>query len=713
MNTDTSIIERRSISEPPYYNGNDSTEWKKSMMIFIKSVDFKLWLVIKNGPKVPKKTINGEEFDKSEDEYNDDDMKMVEQEARAKHILGCALNPDDRKRVSSCNTAKEMWEEVDKEVVAPDVNSNTPVLSRVQTAPSALFNTPNLEFLEETSDDAKKKFLNLCVPIHKFALEGNWSGAEGIINIENKLKNAAITYGWPTLLHIAAGANNIEFVKHLLKMLNDTNDLKLQDINGNTAFTFAATAGNIEIVDLMLEKNDQLPTIRGGNGYTPIQYAALQGRYKMTWHLYDKTIHCFEEKDWNLLFFACIYTGIYDLALKIVRCKTELAFARDANNETALHFLAQNEMPLDSCRHGSEHDDDPIMINPDMKNQVVFQLVKFLWTTILDKYYYLEPELRKIRNEPSQLIFDAAKVGNFGFLSELISGYPSLIWDVDSKKRTILHISVIYRHASIFNLVHKIGHIKGVIVTYEDEEGNTLLHLAAKLAPPSQLELVSGAAFQMCLELLWFEKVKRIMLPAQIKLRNSEGLTAQELFSNEHEKLRENAESWMKKTAESCMLISTVIATGVFTAALSLPGGTNDDTGKPNYLSKTSFLVFALSDALALISSSTAILIFLSILVSRYREYDFYKSLPLKLIFGLIALFISITSMMVAFSSAFFIIYYHGSKWVPSSIALLSFFPILLYIGLQFSLFSDIIYSTYYWRMLSKPGKNMIYVLEK
>jgi len=202
------------------------------------------------------------------------------------------------------------------------------------------------------------------------------------------------------------------------------------------------------------------------------------------------------------------------------------------------------------------------------------------------------------------------------------------------------------------------------------------------------------------------------MLPAQIKSKNSKGMTAEELFLNEHKKLREDAESWMKKTAESCMLIATVIATGVFAAAVTLPGGI-DDTGKPNYLKKTSFLMFAISDASAFISSSTAILIFLSILVSRYGERDFYKSLPLKLIFGLITLFISITSMMVALSSSFFITYYHGSMWIPSCISILSFLPILLYIGLQFLLFSDIIYSTYYWRTLSKPGKNMIYVLEK
>ena len=137
---------------------------------------------------------------------------------------------------------------------------------------------------------------------------------------------------------------------------------------------------------------------------------------------------------------------------------------------------------------------------------MVFQLVKFLWTTILEKHYPSKKELNKIINEPSQLIFDAAEVGNFGFLSELISVYPSLIWDVDSKNRTILHIAVLHRHASIFNLVHQIGHIKGIIVTYEnDDDRNTLLHLAAKLAPRSQLELVSGAAFQMCVELLWFE----------------------------------------------------------------------------------------------------------------------------------------------------------------------------------------------------------------
>ena len=202
------------------------------------------------------------------------------------------------------------------------------------------------------------------------------------------------------------------------------------------------------------------------------------------------------------------------------------------------------------------------------------------------------------------------------------------------------------------------------------------------------------------------------MQPSFIEWKNSEGLTACELFTREHAELRKNAESWMKNTAKSCMLVSTVIATEVFSGAITLPGGTNDDSGKPNYLGTPPFLLFAISDATAFISSVTAILIFLSILVSRYAEHDFHKSLPLKLIFGLVTLFFSIISMMVAFSSAFFMTYYYDLKWIPSFISVFAILPVLLFMLLQFSLWSDIIYSTYHCRSLFKPDKNMLYVLD-
>ncbi|KAK7303883.1 hypothetical protein RJT34_14801 [Clitoria ternatea] len=575
---------------------------------------------------------------------------------------------------------------------------------------SATYKRPLLDFLDDTNDDdANRIFVTECVPLHMHTLGGNWEAAKRMLDKNAKLKSAAIATGWATVLHVAAGTNHYHFVEELLKLLKD-DEIELLDEKGNTAFCFVAAAGNMRIAELLLKRDPRLPTIKGGHGMTPLQFAALQGRCQMAWRLYKPTIPIFEDMDWKLLFFTCIETGIYDLALKLATEREELALTRDENNQTALHLLAQLQKPLDSRCKCSEHH-SPIIINPRMKKHVVLQLVKCLWTTIIHKRN--SRQIVEFISNPYPLLFDAARVGNFGFLSELISAYPSLMWQVDSRDRSIIHIAVLYRHASIYNLIHEIGSLKDIIVTFVGtEDRNTLLHLAAKLAPPGQLELISGAAFQMSLEILWFKEVRRIMPPSFISMKNSEDLTAQELFTREHADLRKNAESWMKHTAESCMLISTVIATGVFSAAISLPGGMDDQKKTPNYLDKPSFLVFAISDATAFISSATAILIFMSILVSRYAEDDFHQSLPLKLILGLITLFISITSMMVAFGSAFFITYYYGLKWVPGFVSALACLPILVFIILQFSLWSDIIYSTYYCRTQFKPGKKMLYVVE-
>ncbi|KAK9938938.1 hypothetical protein M0R45_015649 [Rubus argutus] len=98
---------------------------------------------------------------------------------------------------------------------------------------------------------------------------------------------------------------------------------------------------------------------------------------------------------------------------------------------------------------------------------------------------------------------------SFGGGSRIIlttmSCYPELVWETDEKNRTIIHVAVLHRHASIFNLVHGIGSIKDLVVTYEDDQGNNIVHMAAKLAPQNQLNLVSGVALQMQRELVWFE----------------------------------------------------------------------------------------------------------------------------------------------------------------------------------------------------------------
>ncbi|KAK1563141.1 hypothetical protein Q3G72_022980 [Acer saccharum] len=197
---------------------------------------------------------------------------------------------------------------------------------------------------------------------------------------------------------------------------------------------------------------------------------------------------------------------------------------------------------------------------------------------------------------------------------------------------------------------------KELLATYEDDERNSMLHLATKYPNPPPVSGLPGAALEIQQELLIFEEVEMMMQPSLRETKNSEGQTPQELFTLEHKKLLHSGEEWMKNTAKSCMVVATLIATVVFLTAFIVPGDNNEKTGIPLRLMETAFRVFAISYAIMFSSSSISILMFLSIpITSGYTEMDFQRSLPLKLMIGLWALFISVIAMMITFSSTFFL----------------------------------------------------------
>ncbi|GMP41017.1 hypothetical protein CsSME_00011267 [Camellia sinensis var. sinensis] len=165
----------------------------------------------------------------------------------------------------------------------------------------------------------------------------------------------------------------------------------------------------------------------------------------------------------------------------------------------------------------------------------------------------------------------------------------------------------------------------------------------------------------------------------------------------------------MKNTASQSMVVATLIATVMFAAAFTVPGGNDNNTGIPMFRKHSSFMVFAISDAIALVTSSTSILMFLSILTSRYAENDFVESLPFKLMIGLTTLFISITTMMVVFGATFFLVFDRYMVWVSITVALFACVPIILFATLQYPLLADVIHSTYGSRLLFQPRKHMLY----
>ncbi|GJS21553.1 ankyrin repeat-containing domain, PGG domain protein, partial [Tanacetum coccineum] len=224
---------------------------------------------------------------------------------------------------------------------------------------------------------------------------------------------------------------------------------------------------------------------------------------------------------------------------------------------------------------------------------------------------------------------------------------------------------------------------------------NNMLHLVAETGNQKQLKNVSGA-LEMQRELLWFQEVESIVPPYLREQRNSDGLTPHELFTKEHKDMVTQGEKWMKEIASQCMVVAALIATMVFAAAFTVPGGYDQNNGIPIFYSKTTFKVFVVADAISLFSSSASILyMFLSVFTARYAERDFLESLPQKLIVGLSFLFLSMTSMIVAFCVSFFVLYEKGLLWIPILISVFALIPFGIYVRAQYALFLDVVRSTY------------------
>ena len=68
-------------------------------------------MLIKNGPLIPKKaTKDGKIIPKKPKEFNAEDFRIMEKNAKAKKLLYFGLGPDEYTRISEHESAKEIWD---------------------------------------------------------------------------------------------------------------------------------------------------------------------------------------------------------------------------------------------------------------------------------------------------------------------------------------------------------------------------------------------------------------------------------------------------------------------------------------------------------------------------------------------------------------------------------------------------------------------------
>ena len=83
------------------------------MKIFIQASDYKIWGIIVSGPHTPTKIIDNVPILKAESEWDENDERMAQLNAKAMNLLYYALDPNEFNRISGCISVKEIWDKLE------------------------------------------------------------------------------------------------------------------------------------------------------------------------------------------------------------------------------------------------------------------------------------------------------------------------------------------------------------------------------------------------------------------------------------------------------------------------------------------------------------------------------------------------------------------------------------------------------------------------
>ncbi|GLU19388.1 hypothetical protein SLE2022_356430 [Rubroshorea leprosula] len=568
--------------------------------------------------------------------------------------------------------------------------------------------------------------------------------------------NAIINDSNETALHVAVWAGAVKIAEELIPRLSEP-DLKKQDMNGNTALSFAASTGRMKIARCLVEKNRTLLTIPNKGGFIPVVLASAVGDKYLTKYLYSETPAEFlspaspDGGKHGLWLLNYTITGkMFDISLNLLQNYPSLAVIKTSSrgdspiltlsNEPSAFFsgsiLGFWQRLIYHCIKINQHSSSnyvrisvPHQDQNEQENimQVFFRLgaldlmflkfsgIKQIYDLKLIHTYSLEvlkcmcehitilSRQESLAGQVYDAFFQATKNGMEEFVVEVLKARPHIVYSCDQNLRIAFMCAVEYRQEKIFSFFCSVAAWKHLL-NHTDNHDNNCSNIAGMLAPDFQLARISGAALQMQRELQWFKEVQGIVPEWCKKARNKDGEIPSDVFTKSHKKLAKQGEEWMKATASSSSVVGSLIITVMFAAIFTVPGGNKQDTGFPIFLGTKSFMVFLISDAISLFTVSMSVLMFLGILTSRYAEEDFYKALPQKLILGLSALFISIVTMMITFSSAL-IIMLQGRWSVILPIVMLAALPVTPFMFLQFPLLVEIFISTYIPGILVKTKK--------
>ncbi|PWA34619.1 ankyrin repeat-containing domain, PGG domain protein [Artemisia annua] len=526
------------------------------------------------------------------------------------------------------------------------------------------------EKITRAKTEAKKKLYEYIVKQRMDLVNEVLSG--GQVTVTDKITNNG-----NTALHVAVGTSkDLEFFKGLLeKTPENINLTDLKNLDGSTLLHMAGAVGNNDAAEMLMEEYPDMLYKTDKEGQTPLIVALSNTHTKFYWSLLEV-----KKK---------VSINARNVCTEEV-LKLAISYEKFQDTPVSNYII---ELPFVKRRLKVRHE----------AFQVLLSVCKEIQRCSSDRHkdYYTNP------------ILEATRLNALDVVKVLVYHFPDAFWSAGEDGHNVIQHAVINRSEKIYNLLYHMSEHRNVYKTIKDASGNNLLHLAARLAPSEKLNLISGAALQIQYELQWYKEVETFVCPLNITEKNSFEETPKMVFTRTHKALVTNGEKWMRSTAESYTITAALITTIVFAAAITVPGGNNQDTGVPIFTNKPAFTIFAVSDAISLFTAVMSLWMFLSILTARFSEEDFLYKLPSRLIIGLVTLFISTTTMIIAFGAALFIVFGQnkGSLLIP--IGALTGLTITFFVALQFPLVVDLMRAIYGRKIFGKRNATSNKCLQK
>ncbi|KAF1002028.1 protein ACCELERATED CELL DEATH 6-like [Apium graveolens] len=474
--------------------------------------------------------------------------------------------------------------------------------------------------------------------------------------------------------------------------------IRSTDSENETALHLAVRYNREDVVRLLVQQDPDHTYLQNKGHETPLYLASIRHYDSIISIILDNCASpTFEGPDGRTALHAAVLTcgGGECVKLLLSKGNTDLVEVEDDYGWTVFHFAAYKHF---------------------------HRIVELLLAE--DKYVGNRSVVYKLDKKGRIAFHLAAYEGAVRVMVELLKYYPDSWEIVDGSGRNVLHIAVEKKQRRVITYILSQGSAtSNNLLSQRDNEGNTPLHLIAKLACyiPQLMDQgkldwkldweVTDYNNLTPLEVLQCKretdtlphtrrvrKVRRKLMGAKVMnhpnlrdTQNMSDLEAGNKVARRHKEINKICVNGYKEVVNTHMIVAALIATVALTAGFTMPGGFDGNKektqGYPQLLRKAAFKAFVILDAITVLSSISSMLLYFVSTMS--RQFFFVQ---IVVTFSGVLNVCSIITMMLTFGTGTYAVLAPSSALAISVCVLCTFlFPLGFFMAF-FPFFSNMFY---------------------